>query len=98
MYIFGAEERKKIYIASADFMTRNTVKRVEVAIPVESEELKLRMEEMFISMLSDNKKARIMKPDGLYEKLPMNGSEVNSQELFMEEAYLVVKKNTEENK
>lgn len=96
MYIFGTEERRKIYIASADFMTRNTVKRVEVAIPVESEELKLRMEEMFISMLSDNKKARIMKPDGLYEKLPMSGSEVNSQELFFQQAYLAAKKNTEE--
>ena len=87
IYIFGAEERRKIYIASADFMTRNTVKRVEVAMPIESEELKLRIEEMFITMLSDNKKTRIMKPDGFYEKLPIDGTEVNSQELLFEQAY-----------
>lgn len=87
IYIFGAGERKKLYIASADFMTRNTVKRVEVAIPVESEEIKLRIEEMFITMLADNKKARIMKPDGLYEKLPIDGTELNSQEVFFEQAY-----------
>ena len=80
MYIFGVEDRKKIYIASADFMTRNTVKRVEVAIPIESEELKVRMEEMFITMLADNKKARMMKLNGLYEKLPINGTEIDSQE------------------
>lgn len=96
MYIFGTEERRKLYIASADFMTRNTIKRVEVAIPVESTELKLRLEEMFISMLSDNEKARMMKPDGLYEKLPIDGSSLNSQELFCNQAYLAAKKKTEE--
>lgn len=88
MYIFGVEDRKKIYIASADFMTRNTVKRVEVAIPIESEELKVRMEEMFITMLADNKKARMMKPNGLYEQLPINGTEIDSQEYLFEQAYL----------
>ena len=88
IYIFGIEERRKIYIASADFMTRNTVKRVEVAIPIESEELKVRIEEMFITMLSDNKKARKMKPNGLYEKLPIDGTEVNAQELLFEQSYL----------
>ena len=88
IYIFGIEERRKIYIASADFMTRNTVKRVEVAIPIESEELKIRIEEMFITMLSDNKKARKMKPNGLYEKLPIDGTEVNAQELLFEQSYL----------
>ena len=88
IYIFGIEERRKIYIASADFMTRNTVKRVEVAIPIESEELKVRIEEMFITMLSDNKKARKMKSNGLYEKLPIDGTEVNAQELLFEQSYL----------
>lgn len=87
IYMFGTAERRKIYIASADFMTRNTTKRVEVAIPVEEGQLRLRLEEMFITMLSDNVKTRIMKPDGLYEKLPIEDSALNSQELFFEEAY-----------
>ena len=57
IYIFGCGERKKIYIASADFMTRNTVRRVEVATPIYEPEIAQRLEEMFITMLSDNQKA-----------------------------------------
>ena len=90
IYIFGVEERRNIFIASADFMTRNTVKRVEVALPIESEELKVRIEEMFITMMSDNKKARMMKLDGMYEKLPIDGAEFNSQEILFEQAYEVI--------
>lgn len=96
MYIFGTEERRKLYIASADFMTRNTVRRVEVALPVKSEELRLRLEEMFRSMMSDNQKARMMKPDGLYEKLPIDGSALNSQEMFFEQSYFAARKKTQE--
>ena len=58
IYIFGSKERRKYYIASADFMTRNTVRRVEVAAPVYSERLKKRLQDLFDLMLSDNKKAR----------------------------------------
>ena len=90
IYIFGVEERRNIFIASADFMTRNTLKRVEVALPIESEELKVRIEEMFITIMSDNKKARMMKPDGMYEKLPIDGAEFNSQEILFEQAYEVI--------
>ncbi|MBS6396419.1 MAG: polyphosphate kinase 1 [Clostridiales bacterium] len=87
IYMFGTPERRKMYIASADFMTRNTVKRVEVAVPVETEELRMRLEWIFVTMLSDNVKTRIMKPDGLYEKLPIENAALNSQELFFQEAY-----------
>ena len=58
IYIFGTQEREKVYIASADFMTRNTLRRVEVAAPVYDKDLKMQLEEMFITMLSDNQKAR----------------------------------------
>lgn len=58
IYIFGTQEREKIYIASADFMTRNTLRRVEVAAPIYDKDLKVQLEEMFITMLSDNQKAR----------------------------------------
>lgn len=54
IYIFGTQEREKVYIASADFMTRNTLRRVEVAAPVYDKDLKMQLEEMFITMLSDN--------------------------------------------
>ena len=58
IYIFGTQEREKVYIASADFMTRNTLRRVEVATPIYDKDLKMQLEEMFITMLSDNQKAR----------------------------------------
>lgn len=69
IYIFGAEpETCDIYIASADFMTRNTVNRVEVAAPVLDNDLRKRVLDMFDTMLADNIKAWIKQPDGLYIK------------------------------
>ena len=64
IYIFGTEERSKVYIASADFMTRNTVRRVEVAAPVEDVRLKECLLKDFRIMLNDNVHARKMDPDG----------------------------------
>ena len=88
IYIFGTEERSKVYIASADFMTRNTTRRVEVAVPVDDIDLKARIQEMFITMLSDNVKAREQRPDGTYICLtPEENAPLNSQEYFFEAAY-----------
>ena len=70
IYIFGCGENRKYYISSADFMTRNTVKRVEVAAPVCAQALKERIQAMFDLMLSDNKKARIEGSDGNYTLVP----------------------------
>ena len=53
IYIFGTGDRQKIFISSADFMTRNTVKRVEVAAPVYSEEIKKRIIGMFNILMKD---------------------------------------------
>ena len=89
IYIFGTDERRKMYISSADYMTRNTVKRVEVAAPVLDERLKKRINCMFDIMLKDNVKARIMKNDAVYAKqpIPENAAEINSQDYFYDEAY-----------
>ena len=87
IYIFGKGEREEIYIASADFMTRNTVRRVEVATPIYNERLKGKIKEIFEIMLSDNYKARIQQPDGNYVRVPMAEPVLNSQERFYEIAY-----------
>ena len=87
IYIFGCGDRTKYYIGSADFMTRNTVKRVEVAAPVYSEKLKKRIRAIFDLMLSDNKKARAEGCDGNYSYVKCDGDPVNSQELLYQEAY-----------
>lgn len=90
IYIFGKEcKERKMYISSADYMTRNTIKRVEVAAPVLDEKLKKRLSDMFNVMLSDNVKARVMLNDGSYvhAEKKENEAELNSQEYFYEEAY-----------
>ena len=88
IYIFGCGERKKIYIASADFMTRNTVRRVEVAVPVYDQDIAQRLEEMFITMLSDNQKAREEDGEGNYHLVyRQEDRPLNSQEFFYEAAY-----------
>lgn len=91
IYIFGTQERDKIYISSADFMTRNTLRRVEVAAPIYDEQLKLRIREMFITMLSDNVLARIEQADGNYKREETVETPLNSQEYFIEEAYRLAK-------
>ena len=87
IYIFGKGEEAQYYIGSADFMTRNTVKRVEVAAPVYSERLKKRLQDLFDLMLSDNKKARKEDTKGTYSVVEYKGQPINSQELLYQEAY-----------
>ena len=87
IYIFGCGERTKYYIGSADFMTRNTVKRVEVATPVYSEKIKKRIRGLFDLMLSDNKKARTEDYHGKYSMIKCEGQPCNSQEMLYQEAY-----------
>lgn len=90
IFIFGrAGKEQKIYIGSADYMSRNTIRRVEVAAPVEDERLKKRIREMFAVLMNDNVKARIMGSDGVYTHAARKDGEapLNAQEYFYEEAY-----------
>ena len=87
IYIFGTQERARIYISSADFMTRNTLRRVEVAAPIEDPDIRMQIQEMFVTMLSDNRKARIMNNKGNYKIEPSDNALLNSQEVFLQQAY-----------
>ena len=87
IYIFGCGDRRKYYISSADFMTRNTVKRVEVASPVYDPAIRERIQGIFDLMLSDNKKAREESAEGTYPLVKCEGEPVNSQEVLYQEAY-----------
>ena len=87
IYIFGCGERRKYYISSADFMTRNTVKRVEVAAPVYDPAIRETIQGIFSLMLSDNQKAREEDADGKYTLVKCEGEPVNSQEALYQEAY-----------
>ncbi len=85
IYIFGLGERKRVYISSADFMTRNTTRRVEVAAPVQNPALRSHLEKMFADQLQDTAKGRIQRPDGVYVR--RSGETFNAQEYFCDQAY-----------
>lgn len=87
IYIFGTPERRKIYISSADFMTRNTLRRVEVAVPIYDNHVRNRIMHIFDVLIRDNVKARKMAPDGTYSHVKTDGEPVDAQATFIREAY-----------
>ena len=96
IYRFGTKDREKVYIASADFMTRNTVRRVEVAAPIFDEEIKKRIDWMFETMLNDDEKGKCLTAKGIYEGRGLNAMTLNSQEMFYAMAYSDSEKTTKE--
>lgn len=86
VYCFMNGGDYELYISSADFMTRNTTRRVEIGCPVKNAQIKARILHFLEIMLSDNVKARHMLPDGSY--LPVSNGEppLSCQEFFMQEA------------
>ncbi|WP_027088920.1 polyphosphate kinase 1 [Thomasclavelia saccharogumia] len=82
IYIFGTGEDQKIYISSADLMTRNLSRRVEVAAPILDEKIKKRIIFMFDTMLQDNVKAYELLADSTYKRIKNKLPELNSQEYF----------------
>lgn len=91
IFSFGSGDEQKIYIGSADMMTRNTEKRVEVACPILDPDIKRQINHYLKVMLSDNVKARVLQSDGTYCKKEQKEPFVDSQAVFMEEALQAAK-------
>lgn len=87
IYRFGTKERENVYIASADFMTRNTLRRVEVVAPVLDERLKNQLDWMFETMMKDDEKGKCLTEKGIYVDRNLHVQKLNSQECFYEAAY-----------
>ena len=87
IYRSGTKERENVYIASADFMTRNTLRRVEVAAPVLDERLKNQLDWMFETMMKDDEKGKCLTEKGIYVDRNLHVQKLNSQECFYEAAY-----------
>ena len=85
VYAFGKGEDRILYISSADIMTRNTAKRVEIACPIEDPEIKSRILEDLDIMFKDDIKGRKINDHGDYEKI-IQEEHINSQEFFQERA------------
>lgn len=92
IFSFGTGAEQKIYIGSADMMTRNTEKRVEVACPVLDEDVRRQINHYLKIMLTDNVKARVLNTDGDYEKKEPTEPFIDSQAVFMQEALNVKRK------
>lgn len=87
IYRFGVGDREKMYIASADFMTRNTIRRVEVAAPIYDADIKARLRHIFETLMRDDEKGKVQNSDGVYVDRCLGEEKVNSQEVFYQEAY-----------
>ena len=88
IYIFGKNEEQKVYIGSADFMTRNTLRRVEVAVPILDLDNKKRIVDMFNLQFHDDEKGKEQDATGMYNDRKLHETLLNSQEKLYEEAYL----------
>ncbi|MGI6257069.1 MAG: polyphosphate kinase 1 [Anaerovoracaceae bacterium] len=86
VYCFGRGEEEKMYISSADFMTRNTERRVEVACPILDESVKKRIREILDVAQWDTVKGRVLKSDGTYEKKPQGDMPLSSQDFLIRQA------------
>lgn len=87
IYRFGVGEQEKLYIASADFMTRNTLKRVEVAAPIYDPDIKNRIHHIFDTIMADDEKGKMQTCDRQYIDRMLGVEKLNSQEVFYDEAY-----------
>ncbi len=81
IYIFGAQD-PEVYISSADFMTRNTIHRVEVAAPIYDEDVKIRILHIFRTLMADNVKARVQLSNGEYARAAAEGDPLCAQDYF----------------
>ena len=86
IYCFGRGDQEKMYISSADFMTRNTERRVEIACPIDAPEVRQRLHSIVDAALRDTAKARELQPDGSYRRRHGDGEPVCAQELLMQQA------------
>lgn len=87
IYYFYANGEEKIYIASADMMTRNTEKRVELACPIYDPKIKEEMKAILAIGMCDNEKAREMHEDGDYHHVKLELPAINSQLRLYQRAY-----------
>ena len=86
IYCFGEGAGEQMYISSADFMTRNTTRRVEVACPIYDKEVRAKLHRIMDACFADNVKARVLQSDGTYALCPKEGAPVDSQQLMMDQA------------
>lgn len=92
IYYFRHNGEEKMFLSSADMMTRNMIKRVEILFPVKSKRIMNELKQINQLYLKDNTKARYQKPDGTYEYVKNNYPPTNVQEELMKNAVVAAEK------
>ncbi|WP_243007326.1 MULTISPECIES: polyphosphate kinase 1 [Anaerotruncus] len=92
VYVFGTPERSRMYLSSADFMTRNTERRVEVAAPIYDQQIKKRILSMLEMEFNDNVKAKRLLPNGAYSLVKNDRPPTDSQIDLYKLAYVRAEK------
>ena len=86
IYLFGSGNDEIMYISSADFMTRNMDKRVEVGCPIKDKYVKEKIMHFIEVQQDDNTKARIMRSDGTYRSIITSNEPIDNHTVLMNEA------------
>ena len=90
IYRFGVGEEEKVYISSADFMTRNTLRRVEVAVPIYDLAIKKQICHIFDTVLADDAKGKMQTRNREYIDRMLGEKKLDAQEVLYEEAYRAI--------
>lgn len=92
IYWFHHNGENKVFLSSADLMTRNMVRRVEILFPIFETAIKNRIMDIFNLQLADNSKARVLEADGSYhyKKVNKDTKIIDSQEILAAEAHLII--------
>ena len=91
IWFFEAGGKREVYLASADWMPRNFIRRVEIAFPVEDPSLRDRIvDEVLGTALGDNVKARVLRPDGTYERVQPGTNGTGTTPLRSQERYMAL--------
>lgn len=91
IYYFHHNSKEKMYLSSADMMTRNMIKRVEILFPILDPKVVNRLKDILNLQLNDGLKGRIQNSDGNYQYNDAGNKHMNSQEMLMDEALLAAK-------
>lgn len=87
IYRFGVGEEEKVYISSADFMTRNTLRRVEVAVPIYDLAIKKQICHIFDTVFGGRRQGKDATRNREYIDRMLGEKKLDAQEVLYEEAY-----------
>jgi polyphosphate kinase len=86
IFFFRNGGHEEVYLSSADWMHRNLDRRIEIIFPITAPNLRRRLIEILETCFADNVKARQLRPDGTYEKVPSGRPAIRAQEHFYHDA------------